>query len=115
VTIDGLGLVNYVGRLKEVIRRGDPNIDRTRWRVLVPHPAVRDVAVVGVPDDRLRERTAALIVLQPRLQLTLAELSAFLGERQVPRQSPSLVPCHRGRAALDWSAGSTTSRRSARL
>jgi acyl-CoA synthetase (AMP-forming)/AMP-acid ligase II len=93
MTIDGLGFIKYVGRLKDVIRRGGVNIDPLEVeRVLVTHPAIRDVAVVGVPDERLGERAAAVVVLHSGRSPDLAGLSAYLAEREVPLQSrPELL------------------------
>ena len=72
ITIDGLGIIKYVGRQKDVIRRGGVNIDPLEVeRVLVTHPAIRDVAVVGVPDERLGERAAAVVVPHPGPSPTL--------------------------------------------
>lgn len=61
-------------------------------RVLVTHPAICDVGVVGVPDERLGERAAAVVVPHPGPSPDLAGLSAYLAEREVPLQSrPELL------------------------
>jgi acyl-CoA synthetase (AMP-forming)/AMP-acid ligase II len=93
MTIDEFGFVKYVGRLKDVIRRGGVNIDPLEIeRAILTHPAVTDAAVVGVADERLGERAAAVIVLQPGFPLSLDDLSAHLVEREIPVQSrPELL------------------------
>jgi cyclohexanecarboxylate-CoA ligase len=60
--------------------------------VLVTHPAIRDVAVVGVPEERLGERAAAVVVPHSGPSPDLANLSAYLAGRDVPLQSrPELL------------------------
>ena len=84
--MDGQGFIKYVGRLKDVIRRGGVNIDPLEVeRALVTHPAIADVAVVGMPDDRLGERPAAVVVTAGRAKApTLADLLSYLAQREVP-------------------------------
>src|SRR3546814_921471 len=59
------GFVKVVGRVKDFIIRGGTNIDPVEIEELLRgHPAVRDVAVVGYPDERLGERACACVVLE---------------------------------------------------
>src|SRR5260370_17469438 len=63
---DKRGYIRIVGRLKDLIIRGGENIPVGEVeKLLLTHPAVQDVAVVGYPDDRLGERACALAVLSP--------------------------------------------------
>jgi acyl-CoA synthetase (AMP-forming)/AMP-acid ligase II len=88
MSIDGAGFVRYVGRVKDVIRRGGVNIDPLELeRVLVQHPDVDDVTVVGMPHPRLGEQAVAVIVPRAGAAPTLADLTAMLTDRDVPRQS----------------------------
>ncbi|WP_280420487.1 AMP-binding enzyme [Nocardia carnea] len=51
------------------------------------HPAVFDAAVDGLPDERLGERPAAAVVLEPNATLTLEELKSISGNvewRSIP-------------------------------
>jgi acyl-CoA synthetase (AMP-forming)/AMP-acid ligase II len=93
MTLDEDGFCKYVGRLKDVIRRGGVNIDPLEVeRALLTHPAVRDATVVGVPDQRLGERTAAVVVARPGAEPTLAALNAHLAAQEVPLQArPELL------------------------
>lgn len=88
MSIDDKGYVRYVGRLKDVIRRGGINIDPLELeRLLVQHPDVDDVTVVGMPHPRLGEQVVAVVVPRAGTEPTLAELTQLLTERDVPRQS----------------------------
>jgi long-chain acyl-CoA synthetase len=54
----------FVARKKDLIVRGGSNISPVEVeRVLMAHPAVRDAAVVGIPDAALGQRVAALVQL----------------------------------------------------
>ncbi|GGK04521.1 2,3-dihydroxybenzoate-AMP ligase [Pilimelia anulata] len=71
------------GRVKDTINRGGEKVSAEEVENhLLAHPAVHDVALVGVPDDLLGERTCAYVL--PRGDApTLVELKAFLRERGV--------------------------------
>jgi acyl-CoA synthetase (AMP-forming)/AMP-acid ligase II len=88
MSIDASGFVRYVGRVKDVIRRGGINIDPLELeRLLVQHPDVNDITVVGVPHPRLGEQAVAVVVPCPGAEPSLADLTALLAERDVPRPS----------------------------
>jgi acyl-CoA synthetase (AMP-forming)/AMP-acid ligase II len=88
MSIDDLGYVKYVGRLKDVIRRGGVNIDPMEVeRVLIQHPGVADVSVVGLPDPRLGETAVAAVETVDGAGPTLAAIVEFLAAREVPVQS----------------------------
>ncbi|MGI9003940.1 MAG: class I adenylate-forming enzyme family protein [Pseudonocardia sp.] len=78
-------LLRYVGRARDIIVRGGMNISPAELEdLLVEHPAVAEVAVVGMPDELLGERTAAVVVLTPGADPpTLDELVALLRERMI--------------------------------
>jgi acyl-CoA synthetase (AMP-forming)/AMP-acid ligase II len=89
--LDSDGYLYIVGRSKEVIIRGGNNIYATDVEgVLAEHPAVQDVAVIGIPHDVLGEDIAAFAVLRPAATLTAEELRAFCRDRladyKVPRR-----------------------------
>src|SRR5262249_29728077 len=61
--LDGEGYLTLVGRLGDRIVRGGENVDPFEVeQVLAGHPAVRDVAVVGVPDRRWGEVVHAFVM-----------------------------------------------------
>jgi len=65
VTMDDDGYVTVVGRKKEILIRGGINIaPREIEDVLLGFPEVERAAVVGLPDERLGERTCACVVLR---------------------------------------------------
>ena len=57
--------------------------------VLFGHPGVREVAVIGVADERLGERACAVVVAEdrdPDQPLTLGELTAWLDQAGMAKQ-----------------------------
>ncbi|MET0391176.1 MAG: long-chain fatty acid--CoA ligase, partial [Polyangiales bacterium] len=55
------------------------------------HPAIAEVAVVGVPDLEWGERVAAAVVLHPGASLVLPELRDFTKQYLAPYKVPSLL------------------------
>jgi non-ribosomal peptide synthetase component E (peptide arylation enzyme) len=88
-TLDADGYFTFVGRDKDIIRRGGLTIVPTEIElVMLRHPAVREVALVGVDDERLGERACAAVILQPGAEaVTLQELQAFLAREGVAKYS----------------------------
>jgi cyclohexanecarboxylate-CoA ligase len=78
--LDEDGHFIYVGRTKDIIRRGGVTIVPSEVEpVIARHPSVHDVAIVPLPDDRLGERAcAAIIAKRGATAPTLPELQAFL-------------------------------------
>jgi acyl-CoA synthetase (AMP-forming)/AMP-acid ligase II len=78
--LDEDGHLVYVGRRKDIIRRGGVTIVPAEIEpVLMRHPAVHEAAVVPVPDERLGERAcAALMLIGGERAPTLAELQEHL-------------------------------------
>ncbi|WTP59386.1 AMP-binding protein [Streptomyces phaeochromogenes] len=74
------GHLILTGRLKDVIIRKGENISAKEIEDLLHrHPAVGDVAVIGLPDAERGERVCAVIEQQPESpQLTLSAVSAYL-------------------------------------
>ena len=86
--LDEQGYVRITGRSKDVVIRGGENIPIVDIEnALYQHPAIQAVALVGRPDERLGERLCAYVTLKEGVEsLTLADVTAFLSERQVTRQ-----------------------------
>jgi cyclohexanecarboxylate-CoA ligase len=84
---DADGYIRITGRSKDIIIRGGENVPVKEIEdVLLCHPKVRNVALVGVPDERLGEVGCACMILEPDETLALDELLTFLATRQVTRQ-----------------------------
>ena len=80
--VDDQGYLQIVGRLKDMILRGGHNIFPAEVEgLLFEHEKVAAVAVVGLPDERLGERTCAVVVTSHGGRLQLDELTSFLAER----------------------------------
>ena len=76
-------------RLKDVIISGGENISSVEVEgVLLRHPAVREVAVVGLPDARWGEAPHAFVVLEQEPSTTAEELRAFVRERLAHFKTP---------------------------
>jgi fatty-acyl-CoA synthase len=76
--MDDEGYVNIVGRSKDMIIRGGENIyPREIEEFLYTHPKVRDVQVIGVPDERYGEAVMAWVILKPGQHATPDELHAY--------------------------------------
>ena len=81
--IDDDGFVAIVGRANTVIRTGGEGVVPTEVEgALRDHPAVADIAVVGVADDHYGEIVCAVIVTHPTAEPpSLDELRAFAGDQ----------------------------------
>jgi cyclohexanecarboxylate-CoA ligase len=79
-SLDDHGRLIVRGRTKDIVIRGGENIPVTDIEsVLFDHPDVVNVAVIGVPDDRLGERICAVIVQKPdTTPLGIDDVAAFL-------------------------------------
>ena len=76
------GLVEMVGRAKEMISRGAAKIAPLEIeQVLCGHPAVAEALATGVPDEVLGERIHIFIVPRPGVEAQEAELRAWAAER----------------------------------
>jgi long-chain acyl-CoA synthetase len=85
------GYFFIVDRKKEMIIRGGFNIyPREIEEVLYEHPAIREVAVVGIPHDSLGEEVGAAVALKPGASATTDDVQGFVKERvaayKYPRQ-----------------------------
>lgn len=97
-TLDADGYLTVTGRLKDIIIRGGENISAQEVEdVLGAHPAVAEVAALGVPDERMGERVCAAVVLRPGAALTLDDVRAhFIAAGTARQKTPErleLVDC----------------------
>lgn len=73
--VDQDGNVHVTGRIKDAIIRNAENVSALEVEnVLATHPAVADVAVIGVPDPRTGERVCAVVVPAPAEDVSLESL-----------------------------------------
>jgi fatty-acyl-CoA synthase len=89
-TLDEQGYCNIVGRIKDMVIRGGENIyPREIEEFLYGHPAVQEVQVFGVPDDKYGEELCAWIQLRPGATADEAAIRDYCHERiahyKVPR------------------------------
>jgi long-chain acyl-CoA synthetase len=85
--VDPEGRLSIADRSKDLILRGGASIYPSEIEsVLTHHPAVREAAVVGKPDDYYGEEVAALIVL--RSHVNAAMLDHWVRERVAPYKAP---------------------------
>ncbi|MFB2579799.1 AMP-binding protein [Herbiconiux sp. P15] len=81
------GVITITGRRKDLIVRGGENISAKEVEdLLLSHPAIEDVAIIGVPDPLMGERACAVVVLREGASLGLADLSAHLDRQAIARQ-----------------------------
>ena len=74
-TLDDDGYLTIVDRRSDMILRGGFNVyPREIEELMMTHPAVALVAVIGVPDERLGEEVKALVVRRPGVETTESEL-----------------------------------------
>jgi acyl-CoA synthetase (AMP-forming)/AMP-acid ligase II len=90
--VDADGFVYVEDRLKDMIISGGENIYSPEIeRVLAEHPAVMEVAIIGVPDERWGETVKAVVALKPDQEATEAELIEWCRERLAHYKCPKSV------------------------
>ncbi|HLI38576.1 MAG TPA: AMP-binding protein [Streptosporangiaceae bacterium] len=88
------GHVEVTGRTKDlIIRKGEKIAPLELETLLIQHPAVAEVAVIGLPDTERGERVCAVLTLRPgAVAPSLAEITAFLrGVGLMPQKLPEQV------------------------
>ncbi len=91
--IDDAGYITLHGRVNDRIIRGGENIYPIEVEhALLDHPAVREVAVVGVPDRRYGEVVKAVVVpAEPGAPPAVEELRTFVAARLAHFKVPAIV------------------------
>jgi 3-phosphoshikimate 1-carboxyvinyltransferase len=87
-TIDDDGYLRLTGRVKDIINRGGEKIPVAEIEQLLhEHPAVAEVAIVAMPDERLGERACAFVVRDPEFAgaFGLAEVRDFLDAQEMSK------------------------------
>jgi acyl-CoA synthetase (AMP-forming)/AMP-acid ligase II len=89
---DKEGFLYIFDRVKDMIVSGGENIYPAEVEnAIFGHPAVADVAVIGVPDEKWGEAVKAIVVLKPGLKATEAEIIAWARERIAGYKVPKSV------------------------
>lgn len=79
-----LNAYRFVGRKKDIIIRGGMNISAEEVESLIMgHPKVAEVAVIGYPDERLGERACAVVAPKSGETVTLEEIVDYLKSKDV--------------------------------
>lgn len=90
--LDADGYLFIVDRLKDMIKTSGYQVwPREVEEALAAHPAVAEVGVAGVPDEKRGERVKAWVVLRRGQQATEAELRDFSRQTLAPYKVPSLI------------------------
>jgi acyl-CoA synthetase (AMP-forming)/AMP-acid ligase II len=90
--VDAEGFVYVEDRLKDMIISGGENIYSPEIeRVLAEHPAVMEVAVIGVPDDKWGESVKAVVSLHPGTEATEEQLIGWCREHLAGYKCPKSV------------------------
>lgn len=91
-TLDARGYLRITDRLKDMFIVGGFNCYPAEIEAaLTEHPAIAQVAVIGVPDERMGEVGCACVVLRPGQALDEAGLIAWSRERMANYKVPRLV------------------------
>ena len=98
--IDADGYIYIQDRIKDMIISGGENIYPAEVENAVfGHPAVAEVAVIGVPDDKWGESVRAIVVKKPGAEVSADEIIAYARERIAAYKSPKVGGVHRRHAA----------------
>lgn len=90
--IDADGYLSIVDRKKEMILRGGYNVyPRELEEVIMTHPAVSLVAVIGVPCDKMGEEIKAFIVKKQGAEITEDEMISWFKEQFAANKYPRFV------------------------
>ena len=88
---DSDGYFYILDRLKDMIVTGGENVYSGEVEaVIYKHPAIREVAVFGIPDPQWGELVMACVVLKPGMALSAIDLASyckqFLANYKIPRR-----------------------------
>jgi acyl-CoA synthetase (AMP-forming)/AMP-acid ligase II len=90
--LDEEGFVQIVDRKKDMVNRGGENVYCVEVEnAISAHPAVFEVAVIGVPDKMMGEKVGAAVVLKPGMTADAAEILKFAREHLADFKVPQFV------------------------
>lgn len=78
--------IRVVGRKKDIIIRGGQNISPTEIEdILFKHPKIHNVAIIGIPDERMGEKAMALVIPNEGEEFTFDEMIEFLSQQNIAK------------------------------
>jgi long-chain acyl-CoA synthetase len=92
--LDEEGFLWFVGRKaeKELIKPGGENVYPVEVeKIILEHPYIQEVSVIGVPDPKFGEGIKAICVLKPNAKLTEQELIDFVAGKIARYKKPGYV------------------------
>jgi fatty-acyl-CoA synthase len=90
--LDDEGYLHIVDRAKDMVITGGFNVYSAEVeQAVLAHAAVRDCAVIGLPDDKWGERVTAVVQLRPGAELDSDALIAFVKERIGSVKAPKQI------------------------
>ncbi|MEJ7636308.1 long-chain-fatty-acid--CoA ligase [Aeromicrobium sp.] len=90
--VDEGGFLFIEDRIKDMIITGGENVYSPEVeRILAEHPAVAEIAIIGVPDDKWGEAVKAVVAFKPDQSASPEELIAYARERLASYKSPSSI------------------------
>ena len=90
--IDDDGFIYIVDRAKDMVIRGGENVYCSEVETAIyHHDAIAEACVFGIPEERLGEEVAAVIVLRPGHALSADELREFLGASVAKHKIPTKI------------------------
>lgn len=94
-TMDEEGYARITGRAKDMVIRGGENLyPREIEEFLMTHPAISDVQVVGVPDEKYGEELMAFIIMREDTEpLDQAAIREFCAGELTRHKIPKYVEC----------------------
>lgn len=91
-TMNKDGMLRVVGRKKDMIRSGGENIYPVEIEdVLMRHPAIREAAVIGIPDPQYLETVCAVVVVRESMTLSEDEVISYCREHLAGYKRPRQV------------------------
>lgn len=90
--LDEDGYLYITDRIKDMIISGGVNLYPAEIEAaIMPHPAVQDVAVIGIPDEEFGEQVKAFIELKPGKTETVEALATFLENKLASYKRPKSI------------------------
>jgi fatty-acyl-CoA synthase len=91
-SMDANGYVYFHDRLKDMVKTGGLNVySQEVERLMLRHPAIREVGVIGLPSDRWGEEVTAVVVLKPDASATPEALIAHAKDCMAHFKAPKRV------------------------